>query len=93
MSKTAKKAKRDRAGDGDAAHQNQNGVNGVHGVKGKGKGKAKAKEDEQLAAEAERLFETRKSLPFYQGRREILEEIMQNDTTIVRPSHLPSLQR
>ena len=91
---SSKKSKRDRGGDGDrdAAQPKQNGVNGVNGIKGKGKGKGKAKEDEQLAAEAERLLETRKSLPFYQGRREILEEIMQNDTTIVCPTHYPPSQ-
>nr|XP_019051332.1 ATP-dependent RNA helicase prh1 [Kwoniella bestiolae CBS 10118]OCF30262.1 ATP-dependent RNA helicase prh1 [Kwoniella bestiolae CBS 10118] len=33
--------------------------------------------------EAERLFEKRRELPFYQGRKQILEEIMTNDTTII----------
>jgi ATP-dependent RNA helicase DHX33 len=52
---------------------------------GRVSGKGKAKEDERLTREAEKLFETRKELPFYQGRREILQEIMDNETTIVRP--------
>ena len=35
-------------------------------------------------AEAERLFAKRQDLPFYQGRKMILDEIMKHDTTIVR---------
>ena len=34
--------------------------------------------------EAGKLFEFRKELPFYQGRVDILNEIMRHDTTIVR---------
>lgn len=37
-----------------------------------------------LRKRAEELFEVRQALPFYQGRRAILEEIMGHDTTIVR---------
>jgi len=37
-------------------------------------------------AEADRLFAKRQDLPFYQGRKMILEEIMNHDTTIVGTS-------
>ncbi|WVF68149.1 hypothetical protein IAT40_002912 [Kwoniella sp. CBS 6097] len=50
--------------------------------------------------EAERLFEKRQDLPFYQGRRMILEEIMKHDTTILlgetgcgKSTQLPQLLR
>ncbi|OCF58409.1 ATP-dependent RNA helicase prh1 [Kwoniella mangroviensis CBS 10435] len=55
---------------------------------------------ESRRKEAERLFEKRKQLPFYQGRKEILEEILNNDTTIIlgetgcgKSTQLPQLLR
>ncbi|TYJ52858.1 hypothetical protein B9479_006538 [Cryptococcus floricola] len=62
-------------------------VNGVKGKDGGAEGRMK---------EAARLLETRKNLPFYQGRKMILEEIMSNDTTIARcgkSTQLPQLLR
>ncbi|ODN82667.1 hypothetical protein, variant 1 [Cryptococcus amylolentus CBS 6039] len=66
-------------------------VNGVKGKDGGAEGRMK---------EAARLLETRKNLPFYQGRKMILEEIMSNDTTIIlgetgcgKSTQLPQLLR
>ncbi|OCF33609.1 ATP-dependent RNA helicase prh1 [Kwoniella heveanensis BCC8398] len=64
-------------------------------VKKGGEGSAEARRKE-----AERLFEKRQDLPFYQGRRMILEEIMKHDTTILlgetgcgKSTQLPQLLR
>jgi hypothetical protein len=40
-------------------------------------------EFQKRKAEADRLFAKRQDLPFYQGRKMILEEIMKHETTIV----------
>ncbi|WVQ95704.1 hypothetical protein IAU59_002803 [Kwoniella sp. CBS 9459] len=62
--------------------------------------KSSAGSAEARRKEAERLFEKRQDLPFYQGRRMILEEIMKHDTTILlgetgcgKSTQLPQLLR
>ncbi|KAK1922948.1 ATP-dependent RNA helicase prh1 [Papiliotrema laurentii] len=69
----------------------------VNGVKSK---EDKEKEREERKAEAERLFVNRQQLPFYQGRKMILEDIMSHDTTIIigetgcgKSTQLPQLLR
>lgn len=56
------------------------------------KGKDTDNERKARKAEAERLFVTRQELPFYQGRKMILEEIMAHDTTIVRTPYILRIQ-
>ncbi|OXM81762.1 ATP-dependent RNA helicase prh1 [Cryptococcus neoformans Bt63] len=85
-------------------------VNGLNSPKGPKKrkigeangdlGKGKKDGAEARRMEAERLLAKRKELPFYQGRRMILEEIMANDTTIIlgetgcgKSTQLPQLLR
>lgn len=66
-------------------------ASGVEGGKKK-KAKSKGKEKEDAAAVSKRekiaaeLLVKRYELPFYQGRRNILEEIMKNDTVVVSRS-------
>ncbi|WWC65451.1 uncharacterized protein I303_108069 [Kwoniella dejecticola CBS 10117] len=71
----------------------------TNGISGSGSNK-NAGGVESRRKEAERLFEKRKELPFYQGRKQILEEIMNNDTTIIlgetgcgKSTQLPQLLR
>jgi hypothetical protein len=47
--------------------------------------KGKDKDDGKRAKEAERLWETRRELPFHQCRKMILEEVLAHETTIVSP--------
>ncbi|ORY35839.1 P-loop containing nucleoside triphosphate hydrolase protein [Naematelia encephala] len=66
-------------------------------VKGTGDNDESKRRRKEIADE---LFEVRQNLPFYQGRRQILEEIMANDTTIIigetgcgKSTQLPQLLR
>ncbi|WVQ70498.1 hypothetical protein IAR50_000017 [Cryptococcus sp. DSM 104548] len=86
---------------GDADGQKKKKKRQVNGVNGKVNGKGgKDVGAHARQKEAERLLETRKNLPFYQGRKMILEEIMDNDTTIIlgetgcgKSTQLPQLLR
>ncbi|WVN89551.1 uncharacterized protein L203_104776 [Cryptococcus depauperatus CBS 7841] len=70
-------------------------ANGQHHIKSD-----KVAAVEERRKQADRLLEQRKKLPFYQGRRMILQEIMANETTIIlgetgcgKSTQLPQLLR
>ncbi|WWC72372.1 uncharacterized protein I206_106334 [Kwoniella pini CBS 10737] len=79
----------------ESSNKKRKSINGNNDPSKKLGGGAESRQKEAL-----RLFEKRKELPFYQGRKEILEEIMNNETTIIlgetgcgKSTQLPQLLR
>ncbi|KAK8850372.1 hypothetical protein IAR55_004290 [Kwoniella newhampshirensis] len=79
---------------------NKEGLNGKRRIGVGDSGASASASAEMRRKEAQRLFEKRQDLPFYQGRKMILEEIMSHDTTIIlgetgcgKSTQLPQLLR
>ncbi|WWC92077.1 uncharacterized protein L201_007031 [Kwoniella dendrophila CBS 6074] len=78
---SSQKRKRDSSIDND---KNGNGNGNGNSIKKVSNGSSSSSSSsESRRKQAEKLFEKRRELPFYQGRKQILDEIMNNDTTII----------